>query len=645
MRRTASDYAIYFIMLMLSTGLMFAYNSIIFSDELMTLADNMRALSYSFVILSLTLVIVLAFMVNYATRFIINKRKREFGTYLLLGMERRTVARMFLVENIGIGLLSFAAGILLGMLLFQVFTAIIMHIFDQVYHIQVVFSLKTVLLTALYFILMYVLALWGGGRLIAKLNIYDLIYGSKYNEIFKYHHPMLYTVLFLFFASLCAGGIYRVITMFNSTVSASDGMLTLFACIVAVIVGVYGIYVCLASFIALLHNRMRRFRYRDTNLFLLRQIISKIQTNSRVMGVHAVVLTLSLCLLTMGLSVGQGFKVLAHSEAPFDVMVKIEDPDVLSFEDVLQFIDDRAPIKDSVAYKLYANNQAGYESAAFLKLSDYNRLRAQLGLDQKQLPENRFLIHAESRRIRESMEDKAVTSELKIQIGSTQLTSDVKLMFSEPIEQYRINAFEEFTFVVHDSLADSSLTPVRSNLIVTNYKPAPERLRDELNDYIRSDWLPNQQGLDPNMERPRIQTKSWTLSNSMVSFTTLSFGAMYISFVLFLIVATVLSMHQLTDSAEHRFRFDILRKLGVGQDGINRLTLKQLTLYFVFPIIVPILITVVLSASMNQVFYTFIPKPNIVVHNMLIALGSFLVLYMCFFLATYIGFKRNIASR
>ncbi|MNL83429.1 hypothetical protein D3C87_2110750 [compost metagenome] len=52
---------------------------------------------------------------------------------------------------------------------------------------------------------------------------------------------MLYTVLFLFFASLCAGGIYRISTMFNSAVSSNVGILTLFACIVAVIVGVYGL--------------------------------------------------------------------------------------------------------------------------------------------------------------------------------------------------------------------------------------------------------------------------------------------------------------------------------------------------------------------------------------------------------------------
>ncbi|MNI40447.1 hypothetical protein D3C73_946710 [compost metagenome] len=196
-----------------------------------------------------------------------------------------------------------------------------------------------------------------------------------------------------------------------------------------------------------------------------------------------------------------------------------------------------------------------------------------------------------------------------------------------------------------DSVAESILTPVRTILIVTNDKPAPELLREELNDYLISEWLPTQHGLDPNMEQPRIVTKSWTLANSMVAFTTASFGTLYICFIFFLIVATVLSMHQLTDSAEHRFRFDLLRKLGVGQDDIDRLALKQLALYFVFPIIVPIVITLVLSVNMNQVFYTFIPQSNVVIHNMLIALGSFLLLYTCFFIATYIGFKRNIAVR
>ena len=83
MRRSASDYAIYFITIMLAISLMFAFNSIIFSEELISLAENMSALSYSLIILSIILVIVLAFMVNYATKFIIKKRKREFGTLSL----------------------------------------------------------------------------------------------------------------------------------------------------------------------------------------------------------------------------------------------------------------------------------------------------------------------------------------------------------------------------------------------------------------------------------------------------------------------------------------------------------------------------------------------------------------------------------
>lgn len=644
MKRSVSDYSIYFITIMLATSLMFAFNSIIVSEELISLAENMSALSYTFFVLSIVLIIVLAFMVNYATKFIIKKRKREFGTYLLLGMERRTVSLMFLIENIGIGILSFVAGIALGSLIFQVFTAIIMHIFDQVYQIQVVFSLKAVGLTAIYFVLMYALALWGGGRLIAKLKIYDLIYGSKYNEIMTYKHPMLYTIFFLFFSSLCIGGIYGIRSLFISTISTNTEMLTIFACVIAVMIGVYGIYVCLASFIALLQSKMKRFRYHNTNLFLLRQIISKIQTNSRVMGIQAVVLTLSLCLLTMGLSLGQGFKASANSDTPFDVMVTIKSPNIDSFSEVIQFIDDKAPIKDSVEYKLYTYEQAGYEPVAFLKLSDYNRLREQLGLDQKQLLESQFIVHAESWRVREAIMDR-MNTQLEIQIGNTHLTSDAKLLFSEPIEQFQTNAFDQFTFIVPDALADSSLTPVRSILIATNETPAPESLLRELQGYIRYDWLPSQEGLEPDMERERVMVKSWTLSNSMVTLTMFSFGALYISFVFFLIVATVLSMHQLTDSAEHKYRFDLLRKLGVGNNEINRLALKQLALYFFFPIIVPILVTIVMTIIMNQIFSTFVPVKNLIFNNLLIALGYFLILYMCFFVATYIGFKRNIAAR
>lgn len=643
-RRSASDYAIYFITIMLAVSLMFAFNSIVFSEELLSLAENMMALSYSLITLSVILVIVMAFMVNYATRFIIKKRKREFGTYLLLGMERTTTSRMFLIENICIGLLSFAAGTVLGTVLFQLFSAIIMHIFDQAYRIQVVFSLKAILLTAGYFVLMFVLALWGGGRLIAKLKIYDLIYGSKYNEDLSNKNPLLYSLYFLICSSLCGGGIYGVRMLFMKKMSTNTDVLTLFGCLLAVVIGIYGIYKCLASFITLLQGKMKHFRYRHTNLFLLRQITSKIQTNSSVMAVLAVVLTLSLCLLTMGLTFGQVAKTSANSDTPFDIMVTIKSPNVESFDKVIDFVAAKAPVKDAVEYKLYAYQHEGYEDAAFLKLSDYNRLRAQLGLDQKPLSEEKFIVHAEFWTVREEIQEE-MNPQLAIQIGDTRLISDASFLFSEPIEQFQTNAFDQFTYVVPDSVADASLTPVRSILIATNDTPAPASLLPELKDFIY-DWLPSQ-GLEWRTPdgSPRIMTKSWTQTNSMVAQTTFSFGALYISFVFFLIVATVLSMHQLTDSAEHKFRFDLLRKLGVDAGEIDRLALKQLALYFVFPVIVPIIVTVAMSLIMNQFFSTLMPLKNIIFHYMLVGIGAFFILYLCFFIATYVGFKRNIAAR
>ena len=178
---------------------------------------------------------------------------------------------MFLIENICIGVLSFAAGIVLGLVLFQLFSVIIMNIFDQVYRIQVIFSLKAVLLTAIYFVMMYVIALWGGGRLIAKLKIYDLIYGSKYNEDMRNKHPTLYTIYFLIYSGLCAGGIYGIQSIFTRKISSNTDLLTFFGCLLAVVIGVYGIYKCLASFIVMLQSKMKHFRYNHTNLFLLRK--------------------------------------------------------------------------------------------------------------------------------------------------------------------------------------------------------------------------------------------------------------------------------------------------------------------------------------------------------------------------------------
>ena len=123
-RRAGRDYAIYFITVALGVALFYAFNAVhsqaILFDALS--ADSVRMLDLLNMMIGMFSVVVacvLGFLVVYTNRFLIRRRRREFGTYLLLGMSAGRVSRVLLFETVLVGLASLVAGLVIGIAVSQ----------------------------------------------------------------------------------------------------------------------------------------------------------------------------------------------------------------------------------------------------------------------------------------------------------------------------------------------------------------------------------------------------------------------------------------------------------------------------------------------------------------------------------------------
>ena len=113
-KRSAKDYAIYFATLSLTATLLCAFLSLGFSSDIIGMTENMSMLTSGILALSVLVALIASFVIRYAVRFMLGQRKREFATYEILGMELRSIQRLFLIENILIGAGAFLIGIVLG---------------------------------------------------------------------------------------------------------------------------------------------------------------------------------------------------------------------------------------------------------------------------------------------------------------------------------------------------------------------------------------------------------------------------------------------------------------------------------------------------------------------------------------------------
>ena len=123
--------------------------------------------------------------------------------------------------------------------------------------------------------------------------------------------------------------------------------------------------------------------------------------------------------------------------------------------------------------------------------------------------------------------------------------------------------------------------------------------------------------------------------------TIISFSLMYLAFIFVAVVGTILSIQSLSDSTKYKYRYETLHKLGLNEKELNQTLQKQLIVFFIFPIIYPIFISILSSFSLNVLFQPFMTNDYsmllYVVGNILL----FLVIYLIYFLATYFSFKKN----
>ena len=118
MKKSFKDYAIYFLTLVLGVAIFYMFNSLDSQQAMLQVSESQKQIITLMIgmlgIVSVFVAVVLGLLIVYANNFLINRRKKEFGIYMTLGMGKRQISKIILLETILIGILSLVAGIVIG---------------------------------------------------------------------------------------------------------------------------------------------------------------------------------------------------------------------------------------------------------------------------------------------------------------------------------------------------------------------------------------------------------------------------------------------------------------------------------------------------------------------------------------------------
>lgn len=197
-KRSSRDYIIYLIIITIAFSLMFAMNLVSWSDAVVDIYDNMNDTFKNVVIfINVIVVFMISFLINYTTKFMFEKRSKEFGTYMMLGIKKKKISKLFLLENILFGFIALILSIPIGFIFSQFISLFIVKIMELPHAIFIKFNFMSVILLLLYFLLIYLFVLFLAHRRIKKINIYNLLYLEKQNEekVIKTKNIVIYYLL------------------------------------------------------------------------------------------------------------------------------------------------------------------------------------------------------------------------------------------------------------------------------------------------------------------------------------------------------------------------------------------------------------------------------------------------------------------
>ena len=650
------DYLIYFLTLMISVSLFYAFNSIsdqpAFSEMGMTRTLLYDQLGILLSALSVLIAIVLAFLIIYANQFLLKRRKKELGIYMMLGMKKGRISRIFAGETFCVGVIALAVGLIQGFILSQGVSLIALKLFAiELDKYQLAFSMgafrQTIICFALIFFLVMLFNVWS----VSSVQLIDLLTASRKNERLKSENRVLPVLMFLL--SILCIGIAGVLFYKNGILPSRENMSFQIAGLALVVGTILLFYSFAAVFIQLMRSN-KGFYLKGLNIFLVRQIGSKIRTNYFVMTVVCGLLTITICAVSIGASTALAMNKLSQAATPYDLTV-ISDVSIDGDSDITDYLatcdvqmSDYAKNMEQIsvydADMTYADLFAGQDlnlwpideavpqsRVSVISISDFNRALAMQGKGPVTLNEGEYLLNCNYEGTYQYVIE-ALRTYSELSVGGVALQRASDEVLQETYVMTSVGNNDRGTLIVPDSVVTA--LPKDVNALLVQYK-------EETNpDEVLQKMIPI--GLDET-HGYRYSEKNMLYDMFYGINALVTFICCYVGLIFLLICAALLALKQLTETTDNIFRYGLLQKLGAKRQQINHTLLVQTGVFFTVPLVVAGLYSILLIGKGMEIVEEFM---NIhIATNVWLTVILFLIVYGSYFIATYLSCKRMVTEQ
>ena len=679
MKKSFKDYAIYFLTLVLGIAIFYMFNSLDSQEAMLQVSQSTRDMIQLMIqllgMVSVFIAIVLGFLIVYANNFLVNRRKKEFGIYMLLGMGRRQISAIILLETILIGILSLVVGLFIGIFASQFMSVLVAKLFEaDMTEFTFVFSKDACIKTCMYFAVMYLAVIAFNTLTISRYKLINLLTAVRKNEKVKMKNPIISILVFVI-SAVILGYAYYIVTGGINELQTEEELLKP---ILMGVIGTVGIFWSLSGFILRIVQSNKNLYLKGTNMFVLRQLNNKINTNIVSMSIICLMLFMTISVLSSSLSIKNSLDSQLNEFTPVDVnlyktaylpesyknshytdeqredsrksvsyTLKTYGYDMNSLKDIVEFPIYTIP-EWTLSYSLGNYYEAAKSEFPFLsyqkpeqiiKISDYNKIAKLYGEEQYSLNDNEFIV--------------LCNFEQMINLRNETLKQNPNIEINGKIYHSKYNDCKNgfvFMATTNDNtgiiLVPDSFEVKDENteqfFLAANYNAKTEEEKAELNNVLAGEV---DSELYSNLSEKGIELEGMTkislIESSKGLSTIIIFIAIYLGIVFLIASSAILALKQLTESSDNKQRYTILRKIGCDEKMINQALFRQIFIFFMMPLVLAIIHSIFGIKFILSMLATLASPdellPSIIVTAVII--GSINGIY---FLATYFGSKNII---
>lgn len=667
-RKSLKDYTVYFFTLILGVAIFYVFNAIDSQSVMLDVRENMmdiiKLMNNMLSGVSVFVSCILGFLIIYASRFLIKRRNKEFGIYLTLGMSKRKISAILFFETLVIGIVSLVAGLVIGTILSQFMSVIVANMFDaDMTKFKFIFSMKACVKTLIYFAIMYVLVMIFNTFSISRCKLIDLLNAGKKTEKVTMKNPVVCTIVFVIGVGILSYA-YWMVTRGVRTLNTFDkiGIPIALGC-----VATFLIFWSVSGFMIRIFTSIKSVYYKGVNSFVLRQFCSKINTTVFSTTVICIMLFITISVLSAALSMKDSLSKDLDSMCPVDVQLAKYSYDAMSeayatSQDMNE--KDREMLEDSKLSIIETLNNSGFDAQKYFKdVVEYNIYNTGLTvkdtLGDINTDDYQFMADA----IMPVMTIGDYNSVARLYGNSTYELND---------DEYIIVAdYKNMVMIRNQALKKGIILSVNGK----EYKPRYNECKDgfvkigvqNMNDgilvvpdnavkpqQVRNMGLSADYRADTKEERYSIETqldnlmknisfkKSFISWNSRIDLAESSVGlgalvtfiALYLGIIFLISSAAILALRELSDSADNKERYGMLRKLGVDERMIDMALFKQIGIFFAFPLILALIHSVFGIKFINIILATM--GMSSMAASIGLTLAFVAVIYGGYFLITYL---------